>query len=352
MASNPHAPAGREMRLKTLTFTGDVMLGRLVNEVLMTEDARYPWGDVLPLLRESDLLLVNLECAITAHQGMWGRGVVKPFYFRSDPKNVAVLQEAGVSFASLANNHALDFEVEGLRETLALLDAAGIAHAGAGESAAAAATPARLAAGGLRVAVVAFADHPEEWAATERSPGLNYTPITLEPRLFAKVERALAAAREGADLVVASFHWGPNMRDRPTQAFRDFARDVIDAGADVFWGHSAHVVQGIEWRDGKLILYDTGDFVDDYAVHPDLRNDLGALFLVRVEDARLTGLELVPVLIAREQLNVARGAERELFSRRFATLCADLGTAVVLGPERIAVPAAARPAERGPVAQA
>lgn len=336
------------MRPKTLAFTGDVMLGRLVNEALKTEDARYPWGDVLPLLGEADLLLVNLECAITAHQGMWGRGV-KPFYFRSDPKNVAVLRAAGVSFASLANNHTLDFEAEGMRETLALLDAAAIAHAGAGEHAAAAGAPARLQAEGLRVAVLAFADHPEAWAATEGSPGINHTPITLEPARFAKVERALAAARPGADLVVASFHWGPNMRDRPSAEFRDFARAVVDAGADVFWGHSAHVVQGVEWRERKLILYDTGDFVDDYAVDPDLRNDLGALFLVRVADGRLAALELVPVRISREQVNLAGGPERDLFTRRFAGLCAGLGTEVSVGRGRIAVHHGARSA-RGPSA--
>ena len=84
------------------------------------------------------------------------------------------------------------------------------------------------------------------------------------------------------------------MRSRPTSEFRVFARRVIEAGADVFWGHSAHIVQGVEvWR-GKPILYDTGDFVDDYAVDTNLRNDLSGLFLNPRPAARVLRIEHRP----------------------------------------------------------
>ena len=71
-----------------------------------------------------------------------------------------------------------------------------------------------------------------------RLAGLNYTPVSADPQDFEKIEGALAAAHQDADLVVFSIHWGPNMRERPTEAFRRFAHRVVDAGADVFWGHS------------------------------------------------------------------------------------------------------------------
>jgi poly-gamma-glutamate synthesis protein (capsule biosynthesis protein) len=106
------------------------------------------------------------------------------------------------------------------------------------------------------------------------------------------------------------------MRERPTPGFRDFARMVIDAGADVFWGHSAHVVQGIEAWQGKPILYDSGDFVDDYAVDPMLRNDLSALFLLHLAPPAVTRVVLLPVRISRCQVNVAHGADRDWFARR------------------------------------
>ena len=179
-----------------------------------------------------------------------------------------------------------------------------------------------------RIGVLAYADYPVEWAASETSPGINYTPISVAGEDFAPIERALDATRQHADLVIFSIHWGPNMRERPTAKYRDFARRVIDAGADLFWGHSAHIVQGVElWHD-KPILFDTGDFVDDYADDPDLRNDLSALFVVTARPPAIERIDLIPVLISGCQVNRAQGKDREWFCQRFTTLSAELGTNV------------------------
>jgi poly-gamma-glutamate synthesis protein (capsule biosynthesis protein) len=320
------------------------MLGRLVNEAIASRGFTYPWGNMLPLLQGADAFLINLECALTIESQPWHDGADKPFCFRAEPAVARTLQLGRVDFASLANNHTGDFGTAGLLETIRVLDHAGIAHAGAGLDLARARRSARLTVNGSRVGVVAFADHPQSWAATPTAPGINYTPISLAPEQFVAVESASAAARQDNDLVVFSVHWGPNMRARPPDAFRAFARRVVAAGADIFWGHSAHVVQGIEIYDGKLILYDTGDFVDDYAVDPELRNDLSALFLVQVRPPHIEGLELVPVWIGQRQVNLARGAERDWLVRRLTSLCAELGTRLIAGPRRlsVAIPAGGR----------
>ncbi len=336
----------------TLAFAGDVMLGRLVNESLGGGNYARPWGNVLPLLRAADLFLVNLECALTARTARWTDGADKPFYFRADPEaGVAALHAGGVDVAAVANNHIADFGLEGLRDTLAALDRAGIAHAGAGLDRATAREPGRLSAAGAKVSVVAFADYPAEWRAGPRSPGMNYTPVSLEPERFREVARQVAAAREHADFVVFSIHWGPNMRARPSPEFRAFAHAVIDAGADLFWGHSAHVVQGMDFRHGHPILYDTGDFVDDYAVDAHLRNDISALFLVRVRPPLVESVEVVPVQIADMQVNLAHGRDRDWFVQRFTARCAELGTQVSAEPGRVWVSASER-AGRGQVGTA
>src|SRR5215208_6127198 len=237
-ASSPMAPS------ITLALAGDVMLGRRVNPMIAEHGAAYPWGDLLPTLTSADCFLINLECALTDHTERWRDGNVKPFHFRADPGVVETLRVAGVDFAALANNHAADYEMAGLLDTVRVLDEAGIAHAGAGADLMAAGAPAFLTTGAWRIGVVAFADHPVAWAAGSTSPGINYTQVLLAADDFAAIERAVAVARRRADLVIFSIHWGPNQRVRPTPAFRDFARRVIEAGADVFWGHSAHVVQG------------------------------------------------------------------------------------------------------------
>lgn len=324
-------------RTLRLAIAGDVMLGRLVAEILPERGYAWPWGDLLPILRDVDLFLINLECALTRRTERWAGDPDKPFFFRVDPDGVQTLSAGRVDFAALANNHIGDFGNEGLLETVAALERAEIAHAGAGADLAAASAPAILTARGRRVGVVAFADHPAAWAATDAEPGLNYTPISPAGLPFAAVESAIAAVRSRADVVLFCIHWGPNMRPRPTPLFQAFARWVVDAGADLFWGHSAHVVQGVEIRQGTPILYDTGDFVDDYAIDPDLRNDLSGLFLVDVGPNGVEQVEMLPVKIGDRQVNRAQGIEREWLVRRFTALCAELGTRVVSTPARATV---------------
>ena len=320
-----------------IALAGDVMLGRGVNETIRVRGFAHPWGDILPVIKESDVFFANLECALTSHKKHWTNGEEKAFYFRADPRVVRTLQIAGLDFVSLANNHAGDFEEEGLLQTVAVLDHAAIAHAGAGHSLADARQPAIIQASGYRLAVIAYADYPVAWAATPWRSGINYTKVTTDAEHFAKVKDSLAAARKAVDLVVFTIHWGPNMVSRPTTGFKEFARAVIDAGADVFWGHSAHVVQGIEVRNGRPILYDTGDFVDDYAVDPYLRNDLSALFRLHLRPPVIESVELVPVKISDMQVNKARGAEREWFIERFRGLSAEMGAQVKSTDSRLTI---------------
>jgi poly-gamma-glutamate capsule biosynthesis protein CapA/YwtB (metallophosphatase superfamily) len=310
--------------MTTLALTGDVMLGRGVNETLRSTRPDEPWGDVLPLLRSADLRIINLECAITEHRRPWSR-TPKVFHFRADPLSIDVLRAARVDACSLANNHTLDFEEHGLLDTLAHLEAAGIRYAGAGRNPAEAARPVLLEEG---VALVAFTDNEQPFAAGPDKPGTNYLPVSLEPEVMRRVEEAVGTAREaGADTVVFSNHRGPKKVERPRGIFRRFARAVVDRGADVYYGHSAHVFQGVEIYRGKPILYDTGDFIDDYAVDPRLRNDRSFLFCISVESGDLERLELYPVSLPYARVELAKGDEREAILERMVSLSAEMGTA-------------------------
>jgi poly-gamma-glutamate capsule biosynthesis protein CapA/YwtB (metallophosphatase superfamily) len=159
-------------------------------------------------------------------------------------------------------------------------------------------------------------------------PGLNFTKVSVAGEDFAPVAEAITAARAQADLVIFSIHWGPNMREHPPDAFQHFAHRVIDSGATIFWGHSAHILQGVEFRDRAEILYDTGDFIDDYAVDQDLRNDLGALFVVDVFRHELAGVSILPVRIDHMTVTPAPDEDRTWVIRRMETLCADFGSRV------------------------
>jgi poly-gamma-glutamate synthesis protein (capsule biosynthesis protein) len=271
---------------------------------------------------------VNLECVIARGGHPWTRWP-KVFHFRADPVAVTALQLAGIDCVTLANNHVLDYEEDALLEMLDLLEQRGMAYAGAGRCAEEARRPALLEARGVRVGVVAFTDNEPGWAATPTTPGTNWVPMTLEEPSLAPVRAGLSRARaEGAEVVIVSLHWGPNMVQRPSPLFRAFAHAVIDAGADLLFGHSAHIFQGIEIYRGRPIIYDAGDFVDDYAVDPTLRNDWGLLFRVSVAEAAVRRIELEPVLIENCQVNLARGATHQAIAGRIGTLSAEMGTQV------------------------
>jgi poly-gamma-glutamate synthesis protein (capsule biosynthesis protein) len=159
-----------------------------------------------------------------------------------------------------------------------------------------------------------------------------------------RIAAAIAAARgTGADIVVFSNHWGPNMRLRPSQGFREFARAVLDLGADVYYGHSAHLFQGIEIHGGKPILYDTGDFIDDYAVDPELRNDWSFVFRTEFDGRSLRRITLFPVALRYARTERAQGRERTEILDRMEKLSAEMGTRFVREDDRLVCERVAAP---------
>lgn len=315
------------------------MLGRLVNETLKTMQPQEAWGDVLPHLQQADLRIVNLECALTAHRSPWARNW-KMFHFRADPAAVRVLQAAHIDACTLANNHILDYEEIGLRDTLRILNKTGIQHAGAGANTADAAAPALLEVHGTspcRVALLSCTDNEPDFAAGADHPGTNYLPVSLDDETFTRIANSIAEARaQGADLVIFSNHWGANFVERPTDEFRKFARRVIELGADIYHGHSAHICQGIEIHHGKAILYDTGNFIDDYAVHPQLRNDRSCLFRLMFEDKKLCRIDLLPVSLSVARVALAQGEEFDAICERMEMLCSEFGTRLIREHDRLA----------------
>lgn len=317
----------------TLALMGDVMLGRGVNAEIPGRSPDSFWGDVLPALRSADAAIANLECAITRHARPWWR-TPKVFHFRADPAAVEVLRAGNVRCVSLANNHSLDFEEVGLLDTLRHLDEAGIRHAGAGRDLDEALRPAVFEVADLKVAVAALTDNEPPFAARRDRPGTAYLDIAHDPTALRRVEEQVASARrQGADLIILSLHWGPNMVTTPPLEFQAFARAAIDRGVDLLHGHSAHVFQAVERHEKGLILYDTGDFLDDYAVDPERRNDWSFLFRVELAERRLHRLSLVPVRLTCARVDRAQASEFEAICARMRERCSPFETALAATPE-------------------
>ena len=237
---------------------------------------------------------------------------------------------------SLANNHTLDFGVEGLLDTLRHLREYGIRYAGAGADIDQASRPAIVERHGIKVGMAAFCDHQADFAAKKDSPGIAYLDLDDEAAALAMFGKALEPLRRAAvDWPILSLHWGPNMVFRPSGKFRRLAHAAIDMGWKILFGHSAHVFQGIEMYQGCPIVYAAGDLVDDYYVDPDFKNDHQLLFEMELTRDALRHIDLYPVFIEECQTRFATKEQAEYIVTWMKTLCQEMGTAVQQDGDRV-----------------
>lgn len=303
-----------------LLLLGDCMFGRLVNEVLENAPPEYPWGDTLPILHSADWRLCNLECVISDRGVPWSLSP-KVFHFRSAAKNIAVLEAARINAVSLANNHVLDYGYDAMFEMLGILDRAGIAHSGAGANYAQASRLATAEVSGRKIGLFAFTDNEPDWEAGADWPGVFYVPTDLKDSRAAKLLDIIRERREAVDFLIVSAHWGSNWGYSPPQEHVVFAHALIDAGADLVFGHSCHVFRGIEFYRGRPILYSAGNFVDDYAVDRIERNDQSFIYLMETEGRISRGVRLYPTLIRRCRAFHAEGVHAVGITDKMKELC-------------------------------
>jgi hypothetical protein len=304
-----------------LALAGDTMLGRGVADRLATSLPESLFApEIVEIANEADLFVLNLECCVSERGTRWP-APGKAFFFRAPASAGEALALIGVDCVSLANNHALDFGEEALQDTFDHLARVGIAWAGAGADVDQARAPAVLSAGAFRLGVLSLCDHPEDFAAGPGRPGVA----------FADLDRGVpdwvpAAVRSvEADAVLVTPHWGPNMVRSPVLHVRRAARALVEAGATLVAGHSAHVFQGVQGRT----LFDLGGFIDDYAVDPVLRNDLGLMWLVTLDESGPRELEAVPLTLDVCRTRLADGADAAWVEQRLADACRAMGTDVI-----------------------
>lgn len=359
-----------------ILFAGDVMLGRLVNKVLANAQFTYVWGDTIDIIKRADFSLINLECPVSSKGKEWNK-TFKVFHFRANLDAIQVLNSASIDYVSLANNHILDYDIEALLDTLDILDKNNISHSGAGRNLKEAMKPAIIekklkpkpsnnhdsyynvdneevnnndSKNTIRIGLISLTDNEPEWEAKYDQAGINYIPTALDPdRYYYRLQNYIENAKKQSDLVIVSSHVGPHFRETPSMKYVNFAHKIIDFGADIYWGHSNHMPQGIELYkhndNNKIILYDCGDFIDDYAIDSNYRNDLSFIFLLHFlmdKNHKLSNnnsnngnillqnsmIELIPTKITNFMVNTipVDDNDADLIIKRMAKRCSSLGT--------------------------
>ena len=259
--------------------------------------------------------MINLETTVTRSAGF---APGKPVCYRMSPDNVPAVTAVRPDACALANNHVLDFGRTGLLDTLHTLASAGLRPVGAGRDITQARQPAAVpVAGGGRAVIVACgaasSGIPPGWAATATRPGVDFLPSLSGAAAGGLIARVQAARRPG-DLVVVSLHWGPNWGYDLDGGQVRFARRLIDAGADLIYGHSSHHPRPVEVYRGRLVLYGCGDAINDYegiSGHEQFRGDLRLLYFASLaaDTGRLATLRMVPMQARKMRLRHASTAD-------------------------------------------
>lgn len=265
----------------TLTFAGDIMLGRAVATALSRTSVTQAFASAASAFEGSDLAFANLESVLTSSTQDTG----KEIFFKADPARVDVLQYLGLTHVSVANNHVDDYAYAGWEESVGHLSDAGIFPVGDYHGDA---EPVVAAADGATVVFLAYDD--------------TYRPVDTQ-----RLATDVASADTSGERVVVSFHWGVEYQHTPTQRQQDLAHAAIDAGADIVVGHHPHVLQGIETYNGGLILYSLGNFVFDQIGEEE--NESVVARIAWNEDGTRT-LELVPMRIVGTFPRVATNDDR------------------------------------------
>jgi len=270
----------REAEVPTLTLVlvGDVMLGRGVAQAL-DGDWEAAFAEVQPWLAEADLTFANLESPLTTVPQ-----VSDGYDLRAPPEAVAALRAAGFNVVSLANNHALDAGEAGLAETVATLNATGIAGLVGWETG-------------------KFVDWSPPYSFTHYSSAhlpiyyfLAFDDSAVPLDLEAAAE-AVAAAAEQAGVIIVSIHWGGEYQAAPGPRQRAIASALADAGAGIVVGHGPHVLQRVEWVGEALVAYSLGNFLFDQPYPADCRQ--GAILRLTLQGDRIAAVEVIPTVVER-----------------------------------------------------
>ena len=242
----------------TVTVAGDLCLeedGFVIDkydEVNNLEACISP--EILDITQNADVFYLNHEYTVSNR----GEALAGKLYtFRAKPERIALLEEMGTDLVSLANNHIYDYGEAGMLDTLSYLDQAQIPYVGGGRNIGEAGRPIYFIINGMKIGFVAASNAELTLytpAAGEDSPGI------LEAYDTSMYDRVIAAASKECDYLIAYIHWGPEDVNQYADYQSAQGKEFLDAGADIVVGGHPHVLQGIEYMDGKPVIYSMGDF--------------------------------------------------------------------------------------------
>src|SRR3989338_4412147 len=273
-----------DSRPVTLLFVGDIMLSRYIGDIMKrNNDWRYPFLEVADVLKNADIAFGNLEGPISTRGAKTGSA----YSFRADPRVIEGLEYAGFDVLSIANNHIWDYGADAVIDTISGLKKVGMSVVGGGQNYTETHQPSVKEVGNTRIAFLGYTDLISSALDSK----------TAKPAVaFLDLKQAIAdiqEARNSADVVVVSLHWGNEYETNPNDEQEGIGHDLINAGANLIIGHHPHVVQSVEEYSGGYIAYSLGNFVFDQNFSP--QTETGLMLKITLRDKKISKIEQIKI---------------------------------------------------------
>ena len=269
-----------------ISFVGDISLADNF-EIMPYYDSRNEgvFGilstEVVDKMKSSSIMVANNEFAITNSNNK----ISKLYNFKANPERINIYKEMGVDLVSLANNHVYDYGEEGLLDTIRHLNEYEIPNIGAGSNISEAKEAYYFVVGGYKFSFIS-ATRAEKNVVTPNAeddkPGVFWC---YDPSLLID---SIKEEKEVSDFVIVLIHWGREDSHELEDVQKDTARMYIDAGADFIIGSHAHMLQGFEFYNNKLIAYNLGDFIFNRET-----KDTGILS-ISIDNDKKIGYQFIP----------------------------------------------------------
>jgi len=362
-------PWGQRVDALLETSEGDIVLtavGDMIFNREITGHTEPAYQNLYRIIQGADISFGNLEMSLN-EQPELQRNV---YNFRKGRDFGWEILKLGINLVGVANNHALDYDTDGLLDNMKILRQSGIAFAGAGKNLGEAQAPVYRQVGHTRFALLSFLSAADSKKGDPDEPSIN---VLNAPRVFLDgddgvdgrgvpaplasdvraMEDAIAVAKRNADIVLVAyhFHWVSHSRayplpDQVPPNQRLVLKRAINAGADAIFGSGPHVLRGIEMYEGKPIFYSLGDFIYHYQTEKipeihwkrdqqqDVREEFDTVVArLTISEKKISRIQLIPVALEMTGArtgspSLADGEDRDRILKSIIDLSARFGTRI------------------------
>ncbi|MBB6454815.1 poly-gamma-glutamate synthesis protein (capsule biosynthesis protein) [Salirhabdus euzebyi] len=282
----------------TVLFAGDTLFDWSVKTAVQLHGPDYPFAFVKDEVKEADISILNLETAVTKEKE---KDPSQLYNFKSDPIALQGVKNAGFDAVSIANNHALDYQVDGFLDTMNYLREYELDYFGGGKNKEEAYEALTVELKGRNIKFLGFSRFipAVHWYEGEG-------PVIASGYQRERVIQTIEEEAVDTDVLFVYIHWGVEGNNKPEEWQRDYARKMIDAGADAIIGAHPHVLQGFEYYKGKPIAYSLGNFLfPDYVSGKTAQTGL----LTVTIDGDLMKMKFNPYIIKANQIHPLEGTK-------------------------------------------